>query len=795
LQDRVVADGGYFITGKFDQLRRPEPYRAFVMAFSDFTAQVEWRGSEVVVDTRRRMREALGDEISVLTSMIPALQRIIVAESEHSYMATGNDVMQHFMFVIRMFLRSISSTQQPLVLLVDDLHYADECSLDILTNIIIDLRNMPGFFVLATCGQSVEWNTDGSYLWRRLRNVRKWDNPPFTQVLLCNLNDKEVTSLLGRVLNLSSLELGKNLGQLIHRHTNGNLFNISELLSFLHDMGLLLFDLKTGSWFWDDDEICTKMDERANGEFILSKLQNINRKEQEVLKVAACLGSEINESLIANLLGHPVRRFLEAAVDSGIVCIKQWSGSFMFEHDILQSVIYNLIPQSEMELFHLEIGRRIWRVLNQQELDKYLFVLLSQLYIGRRLIWREEERSRVASLCLQAGKKAAKCSTFRTASVYFNFGIELVKDRGWEEEYNMTLSLYNAAAEMELCTTNYEKMEMLIQTVIKKAKQPHDKVQAQVTQLYAMGITERQQEAIEMGMDLLCSLGEPLPKHLGKLRLALEFLSIKWKLKRISNERILRLPLMENREKLACMQVLNILALNAILARPDLSPFVALKITDLTLQNGLSLIAPGGFAMYAVMCIVALGDFDSAFRFGDLSMELLRRSDQKEYLPRVYATYYGCISPWRSPVRETLEPLLHAHLVGLQTGDHEFSALCANLYCFNAFDAGVPLDTIEEKWTSFQESMANNRQQALLRMAVPYMQANHHYMGLTPDPLASKGDLIDLDEALQFAIDHKIQRSVLLWRLQARSHKRNGTFIYFILSIFLALLSEYQPFV
>jgi hypothetical protein len=60
---------------------------------------------------------------------------------------------------------------------------------------------------------------------------------------------------------------------------------------------------------------------------------------------------------------------------------------------------------------------------------------------------------------------------------------------------------------------------------------------------------------------------------------------------------------------------------------------------------------------------------------------------------------------------------------------------------------------------SFQESMVTNRQQTLLRMAVPYMQANHHDMGLTPDPLASKGDLIDLDEALQFAIDHKIPRS------------------------------------
>jgi predicted ATPase len=170
------------------------------------------------------------------------------------------------------------------------------------------------------------------------------------------------------------------------------------------------------------------------------------------------------------------------------------------------------------------------------------------------------------------------------------------------------------------------------------------------------------------------------------------------------------------------------------------------------------MMAPGAFATYAMVCISALEDFDSAFRFGDLSLELLGRFEGREYLPRVYAAYYGCIHPWRGHVSETLEPLLHANLVGLQTGDHEFSSLCANLYCFNALDAAIPLDIIEEKWTSFQETMVTNRQQSLLRMSFPCVQVIHHYMGLTSDPLASKGDLIDLDEAMKFAVENKLNR-------------------------------------
>jgi predicted ATPase len=208
-------------------------------------------------------------------------------------------------------------------------------------------------------------------------------------------------------------------------------------------------------------------------------MQKINHSMQEVLKVAACLGAKINETLIAKVMGYPVCTFLK-------------QGLFIFEHDILQKAAYNLIPNGDLELSHSEVGRRMLKVLNQEEIDRYIFVLLSQLFVGRRLIRCEKEQSRVANLCLHAGKKAAKPSTFRTASIYFNFGIELVKDRGWEEEYTLTLALYNAAAEMELCMANYEQMETLIQTVIER---PHDKIQAKVTEPHGMGIADRQQQA------------------------------------------------------------------------------------------------------------------------------------------------------------------------------------------------------------------------------------------------------------------------------------------------------------
>ena len=53
----------------------------------------------------------------------------------------------------------------------------------------------------------------------------------------------------------------------------------------------------------------------------------------------------------------------------------------------------------------------------------------------------------------------------------------------------------------------------------------------------------------------------------------------------------------------------------------------------------------------------------------------------------------------------------------------------------------------------------SHRQESLLRMSSPYIQAIHHYMGLSSDPLSPKGDLVDTDEMLQYCINNKLHYS------------------------------------
>jgi len=787
LQEQVeVRDGGYFLQGKYDSLRRPVPYQAFVTAFSSFTAQVQQRGPEHVATMRQAiLRElgqegdcaSVGDNKFVLASMIPALQSILggcagdtVEQAAARYQKSSNEnPIQRFIFAFRMFMRAIANPQHPVVLVLQNLHNADPCSLDILTG-IATMSCPPGLVLIGTVDDSMVRSK--SYLASKLREmedsgmtyVASLAMPPLFQEI------SEIEDVLQQALQIQVHENQRNaetlsrLARLVLRQTNGNSFQIVEFLHWLQDSDFLTYypnsDCNSmGNWdlsSQEDMEVTFSLDQP--GDFLMDKIIHLSHESKQVIKVCSCLGSTIDPEILEYVLDYAgVEKVLDDFVKRGLLTVRHNNSTFgsaaqykyMFEHDGIQQAAYKSIPEAERELFHLEIGRRLWRKLSTTQLDDKLFVVLSQMYVGRRLITREKERFAIASLCLHAGKKAAKSSTFRLAALYLQMGIGLLDTKtSWfrSDEYDLTLALYCAAAEMELCCARFEAAKQLLENVFRNARSFEDKLQAYTTKMYVLSQNDEQQECMDLGLWLLQQMNEDFPNRLCNAHLLGEFRSVERLLKGKSNEQILRMPHISNTNKLNAMQVLNFMVLPAILHRPKLAPFVYLKCMKITLLYGNSVFAAGAYSTYGMLCVGATGDVEKGARYAKLALQSLEQYKVYEYLPRVYAAVYGVIHAWTKPMKGALEPLLHAYRVGMQTGDAEYGGLCANLYCWHALHSGTPLQSIRKEYNGFKETLVASRQTYLVRQFLPTMQTLHHLMGISDDPLAAKGDLMDFDE-------------------------------------------------
>ena len=314
----------------------------------------------------------------------------------------------------------------------------------------------------------------------------------------------------------------------------------------------------------------------------------------------------------------------------------------------------------------------------------------------------------------------------------------------WIQAYDLTLALYNAAAEMNLVTSQYERSEELVQIILVYAKSPIHRLQANATLISIFGTVSKQQEAIDVGLKALEELGERFPRRRLKLHILSELSAVRYLLRGKSDEQLMRLEPLTDATKLSCLQILYLIYLHCLLTQPELGALVGLRSLKITLKYGLSNFSSSTFAIYGMVCL-EMKDVDTAHRFGQLGLKLLDSYGMVEYLPRVYAAHYGVIDPWKRPIKDSLQPLLQAHQVGLHTGDREFAFLCSNCYLFHAFHCGVRLEDILCKWRSIAGDMTSSRQESLLKMTLPFMQQILHLMNSSRDEaLSFKGELMDL---------------------------------------------------
>ncbi|MHC5831932.1 MAG: hypothetical protein ACYT04_92145, partial [Nostoc sp.] len=90
----------------------------------------------------------------------------------------------------------------------------------------------------------------------------------------------------------------------------------------------------------------------------------------------------------------------------------------------------------------------------------------------------QTKRNELAEMSLIAGRKALVSTAYSSALKYLTTGIELLADDSWGSKYDITLALYNTAAEAAYLSGDFEYTEKCAQVVLVKAKTPLDRVKA-----------------------------------------------------------------------------------------------------------------------------------------------------------------------------------------------------------------------------------------------------------------------------------------------------------------------------
>lgn len=587
IREKVTADSGFFIAGKFDQLQRPEPYSPFRIAFTDLVRQIMEQGDEdYIKDIQRRLMDSV-DSISMISDMIPAIRKLLGPASEMAGEADmksgGHGAQGRFLLVFCQFVRAICSLERPLVLFVDDLQWAEPASTELCAALVAD-STILGLTVLGACrGNEV---AIGHHLAVTLRELEA-ERVVITHIEVGNVSELSCHEMLQDMFHLPESS-GGALANLVHHYTDGNIFFAMEFLKSLQKVELLVYDGSKWSWQPKEEVLSTLHCDNVV-DFVRYKIGQLSPYEQEVIKIASCLGCEFDDALIRRIVESDEETNAVDALESNGLIVKQDNcDGYRFRHDRIQQAAFNMIPGEQKAAFHLSIGRALLQALSSNEIHDNIFLIVNLLQVGVDLIESQQERSSMATLCLRAGEKASVSSAFLIASRYLNLGLCLLGDHRWRNHYGLTLDLTNAAAEVAYCNADYDCVDALTASVFSGARCFDDKVRAHTTHLYSLGSRNSIQRAIDIGFEVLRELGEPFPKKGRVVYILLNLVKTNRMLRNKTLEDIVNLPRLRDSNKLAAIRIMNLIFPYCIDARLEFAPLVAMRIVQVTLKSGIS---------------------------------------------------------------------------------------------------------------------------------------------------------------------------------------------------------------
>ncbi len=751
LQPVVVGDGGFFLAGKFELTGRQDPYAAFKAALTpciDAVLNEEPQNQDNqsqspnsrLSQLRQAIQVAVAAEGRVLTDMIPSLEKLIGKQEEVTKMS-GSEALHRFQYVFCKFCHAIS-TVVPLVLCLDDLQWGDLASLDLLYDLLLNESNASergSLLIVATYRDDEvltkkssskgegELSLDSPFqkISERVCLLALSSSLRLTDIALGALNESSTNDLVAAILDLPS-DSTRSLARLVFAKSRGNAFHALQYLRSLIDGGIVSLDPASQQRKWSDRDIqqLSGADDQTLDDLVRQKIENLPNFTQKMLQVASCIGDDVDLSTLSLVFDDStddITSSLDLSVHEHLLVYLPDQGRCRFSHDRIRSAVYSCITDSDALSY--QIGQKLWSRSSPIVLSASICTIANLVNKGIHKIEHQKERYKVATLNLQAGENAAALHSFPEAADYFRTGIDLLPDVVcWQEEYDITLKLYNADADAELCNQDFNRVALLTSEILRHARNFDDKLAANIAQIYAAGQNGCLNEAMDLGVKVVRQLGVDFPSNPSDFAIVKDLIKTAAVLYGKSDDAIMSLPLMRDERKLTAVHILNMIVLYAVQSGSPFLPLIATKLVQLCLKHGLSKGCAHGFALYSFL--VARFNRRQCYRFGRLALTIVEKLRAREMIPCVHSVAFFESNHWVHPLKESFAPLKKSCIqIGLDIGDVEYVCLTSMFQGILAAYSGMPLPKAQVFLMEAADRMTRYKQNNFLQIVNVHLQA------------------------------------------------------------------------
>jgi class 3 adenylate cyclase/tetratricopeptide (TPR) repeat protein len=323
--------------------------------------------------------------------------------------------------------------QTPLVLVFEDLHWADAASVELLSRLIPLTAAAPLMLLwIARPERSSE-------TWTLLEEGRIEAEGRFAEVWLDFLSESEGEELARNLLAAERGAISPVVRSLVLGRAAGNPFFMEEVLRSLLDSGAL--KVEDGQWHIPSG-VESEVPETLRG-VLMSRIDHLADEDRQILQRSAVLGRLFSYRVL-QMIGPP-----GVDLDESLIRLQQEemvrprSGhgerTYIFKHVLLQEAAYDSLLLSQRRTLHRRAGEALEQIYAGQLEDKY--ALLTH-HFDQGQVW-----DKAFAYAERAARRAQSTFANEEAVAYFARALDLLPRLGDGQEWQRKRFEFLAAVE------------------------------------------------------------------------------------------------------------------------------------------------------------------------------------------------------------------------------------------------------------------------------------------------------------------------------------------------------------
>jgi class 3 adenylate cyclase len=317
------------------------PYQLFAMALGHYVAHA----------SSDALRAHVDEHGPGLVRLVPQLAQRVAGLAPAA--SSDPDTERYLLFAAVVGLLASASAVEPVVLVLDDLQWADAGSLSLLRHVTASDASMR----LLVIGTYRDSELSHAHALRDTLGVLR-RHTEVDRIDLSGLDDEAVVTFMEAAAGHDLDDTGIGLAHAVYRETDGNPFFVGEVLRHLAETGAIWQD-DTGRWSAMASLEPSALPDSVR-EVIGGRVARLGPPAERLLPVAAVIGRDFDLALLSRASTLPedaLLDILDAATAAALVReVPQRPGHYTFAHALIQHTIYQDLGPTRRARLHRQVA-------------------------------------------------------------------------------------------------------------------------------------------------------------------------------------------------------------------------------------------------------------------------------------------------------------------------------------------------------------------------------------------------------------------------------------------------------